>query len=531
MQWWERTVLDETSTAIFTQRCPVGQLHWTSWLPRLCLVSLYQHADYARYSQLFGGIRSSEEAPAEAPYPSNGSGWQKPDGDAAKEADLPYQSLLSMALTTTHLVPYHAHGHSAAQWHVSKAMQRCIDTSARGGATARLVGVQHQQRPTLEAHVGAAEAVLDAQPRAVCVETPPSPNRSERLQTLSPTAVSSTVFSRGGDNLMGLYGRCVNALSLADDPVAELREQAASGIPTEQLAYVASLACGATIVNADRPKRVTYSRFLRKYSAAALDSCFASQAERFVRFMRSRAYNEATSTTTPRSPPTDDAFEEACIRERDIVMAASIASTGASFAVGTVATDASESSRDDATGAGSSVASTGSVGVVAVVGDDHIDSLLRLLADDASGEDTWLHERAETLQHVDAEEPPPEELPIRRAIAEAVLNLRAPSAVVNEAIGAMDELYRDKHDVEQYLRAREAYMTGRMLVESMRPAIRQCFFETNSTFESIVQHARPVNGGNGPTEEDIDNLRAHLNIERYPFCLEQEAHVVDTEQL
>lgn len=363
-------------------------------------------------------------------------------------------------------------------------MLRAVDVRIGStGGRARLLGVQHGTHP----NTCAASEVLNAQPRAVCVETPPTPTRTDRLQSLT----FDSVLRPSSDGLLALYKRCSNAVALSTDQSSELSSLASSGIPSEQLVYIAALAIGAPVVNADRPKRATYLRLLRSHSLEQLDNAFSAQADRFAA--------SCAGVGVPHSAVKLDAFEETCMRERDILMASSIATTASSFAHGS---------------------DSDSVHVVAVVGNDHVDNLTQLLEHECDSSGTGLQASSESLLEEPQDPPRKTELPLRRAITEAVLNLRAPSSVIREAIAIMDQLREGEHDIEQYLRAKEAYCTGRMLLESLSLGVREHFFKPTDSFEPLLQHCRPINGGSGPSDEDILSLREHVNLTEHPWCLQ-----------
>lgn len=103
---------------------------------------------------------------------------------------------------------------------------------------------------------------------------------------------------------------------------------------------------------------------------------------------------------------------------------------------------------------------------------------------------------------------------MKRALAEAVISLRAPAVVVQDMMHHLGPVPAAHMDA--YRMTAETYGTSRMLLAVLEQDLLSkvvCDFDSN--FYDVLQpvrHVRPVNGGPGYSEGLLGDLRA-LNFE------------------
>lgn len=263
--------------------------------------------------------------------------------------------------------------------------------------------------------------------------------------------------------------------------------------PPEVLAHAAALSCRAKVVDADRPKRVTYARLFHGCTAAELDESYSFEALRnYAKSTGSESLRIACLPSYRR-----DAFHRIAVEERDAIMAEALSK-------------AVETSRPES--------------VVAVVGRRHRHGVLRRLLLDlkrrekhgrsesrcSTSMEDWnsepLEDNAWRTQH-------PDQYGAKRALFERVLAMATDSSVLLDArrwLGPMSS-----EEARSHAEVEEIYGSPRMLIASIPDSLRNEVFLPLPGQERALQEAidvlqclRPSNGGTGSSNDALEMLRS-----------------------
>lgn len=244
--------------------------------------------------------------------------------------------------------------------------------------------------------------------------------------------------------------------------------------PTEQIAYVASLAVDAPLVYGDRPKGVTFARLFAASTAAQLDAAFGVQTAANYDSLAGCEQSGTSSTAA------EDVFDRVVLRERDAFLYASL--------------------RAEARAAGAGKA------IVGVVGSAHLGAVSSMFM--ARNEPPNLTPLLAAPTDASADDPT---YGVRRALLERLLALRCPHEVAEEAAAVLGPV--PASHVASYEATLEVYGTPRMMLATLdREQLGRvaCGARGVDLYELLapVRALRPSLGGAGHSPEVLQQLRA-----------------------
>jgi hypothetical protein len=354
-----------------------------------------------------------------------------------------------------------------------------------------MFGVSHLS--TEGAH-DAAEFILKTKPSLVVVETAVTSEHGDATGNVLQyeQGVSAMMMdAAAADEALIFVTRLAGMLLGELGPIEESPqwENMKAQLPPEVLVYAAAFAVRATIVYGDRPKAVTIKRLVSTPTLGELDGAFAAQSERNYRLLLPDDHPLAAAA----SERTNDYFEKVIIDERDCVLASTI-----------------RECVNKAENGGK---------VVAVMGVDHVAGVARIYGDTfgAAENDAKIDE----LTSVPTASS--ESLGARLAMAQRLMGLRCPPALLNDVERTLEEDVANLTDEEKanFELVSEVYGSTRMLMACVKDeavldtVIGGYKCDYSKDVLEPVRAVRPANGGKGWSDEIINALRTN-SVANFP---------------
>lgn len=270
--------------------------------------------------------------------------------------------------------------------------------------------------------------------------------------------------------------------------------------PPEAMAHAAALACGARVVAADRPKRITYARLLFGSRVEELDEAYAEEVARNYERTVARSGTRCMNTDVTRRRK--DAFQRVVVDERDAGMARALAMA---------------------------MEEHGAENVVAVVGRRHRNGIRKHLVQ------RWRKERGQDIhgptleEHLEWNVAVPEDLQwreehpvhygVKRALFERVLAMATDPSVLQDARRWMGPMKPE--EAHAHAMAEEVYGAPRMMLACVPEEVRKNVVCARHGQEKsfvqaleILEQVRPCRGGSGYSDRALQMLRGlHFHIE------------------
>ena len=345
-----------------------------------------------------------------------------------------------------------------------------------------MFGVSHLS--TEGAH-DAAEFILKTKPSLVVVETAVTSEHGDatgNAVNYEQGVTAMMVDAATAPEALVFVTRLAGALKGELGPIADSPqwENMKAQLPPEVLVYAAAFAVGATVIYGDRPKAVTYKRLMATPTLEELDGTFAAQSERNYRLLLPEDHPLAAKA----NERVDDCFERIIIDERDCVMASTIKECA--------------EKTDDGT-------------VVAVIGVDHIAGVSRIYRDNFAAAEN----DAKIAELNAAPEGAPDSMGVRVALAQRLMGLRCPPALVDDVMRTLswDVQNLSAADANEFELVSEVYGSPRMLMacvedkELLDAVIGGFKCDYSEEVLAPVRAVRPINGGKGYSDEIVNALR------------------------
>ena len=342
-------------------------------------------------------------------------------------------------------------------------------------------GVSH----LVEGAHDAAEYILRRGPKVVVVETAVTSEHGDatgNAVNYEQGVTAMMVDAATAPEALVFVTRLAGALKGELGPIADSPqwENMKAQLPPEVLVYAAAFAVGATVIYGDRPKAVTYKRLMATPTLEELDGTFAAQSERNYRLLLPEDHPLAAKA----NERVDDCFERIIIDERDRVMASTIKECA--------------EKTDDGT-------------VVAVIGVDHIAGVSRIYRDNFAAAEN----DAKIAELNAAPEGAPDSMGVRVALAQRLMGLRCPPALVDDVMRTLswDVQNLSAADANEFELVSEVYGSPRMLMacvedKKLLDAVIGGFkCDYSEEVLAPVRAVRPINGGKGYSDEIVNALR------------------------
>lgn len=267
-------------------------------------------------------------------------------------------------------------------------------------------------------------------------------------------------------------------------------------VAPETWAYEAALACGARVVHADRPKRITYARLLHGCDVEELDEAYAEEAVRNYRKILAGKHKQVWHKKRK------DAFQRVVVEERDAGMARALANV---------------------------LEKHGAKDVVAVVGRRHRYGIRKHLVQRCRRSKGQIVPGSMLEEHLDWTVDVPEDQDwrkqhpaaygVKRALFERVLAMATDPSVLQDARQWMGPMEPD--EAHAHALAEEVYGAPRMMLACVPPELRECVVCARRGQEKSFAHAieelgrvRPSQKGSGYSDHALEMLRGlHFQIQ------------------